>query len=150
MSWIIDLVTNYYFLSFFVAWLSACLIKSVVRSVKNKEGFKIKYGFQNGGMPSTHSAAVVSIVTAIGYFDMVSVNEFSVVFYVSLVFALVVISDAFGVRQYVGEQGEALNKLLKENHKDALKVVHGHTFYQVIAGSIWGIIVAIVMFHVLI
>ena len=55
-------------------------------------------------------------------------------------------SDAFGVRQYVGKQGVALNKVLNKNHEEMLDVVYGHTFYQVIMGALWGIFVSIAMY----
>lgn len=149
MSWILNLITNYYFVTFFVAWLTGCLIKALTKSYKNKKGFNLKEGFKNGGMPSTHSASVASIVTAIGYVDIVNTGEFSTVFFAGLVFAFIIVTDAFGVRQNIGKQGDVLNKLLKvvkKGKSNPIKVVYGHTALQVFMGVLWGIIVAVLMY----
>ena len=140
---IIDFFANYYFASFFVAWLSACLLKATVSAFKKKGRFILKDGFTNGGMPSTHSTVVSAITTAVFL-----TTGLSPIFYVSLVFSLIIVSDAFGVRKNLGVQGETLNKLLKELKKDPVKVVYGHSFFQVLAGIFWGIFVATLLFFV--
>lgn len=133
MGSIIDIFTSYYFLAFFFAWITGVLLKAVLAGVKSGK-FSLSKGFNNGGMPSTHSIAVAAITTAI--FIETGASE---IFFVSLVFALVVISDAFGVRKNIGVQGDAINQILKSLKKDPIKVVIGHTFFQVSIGIIWGI-----------
>lgn len=146
MNWIIEILTSYYFLSFFLAWIISCILKAATTSYRKNKKFTLKYGFENGGMPSSHTASVVSVVVAIGIVQQLNLGYFNGTFYIALVFALIVISDAFGVRQYIGKQGDILNKLLKGMKKDPLKVVYGHTFLQVIGGIILGVLVPTVLY----
>ncbi|MCF7872097.1 divergent PAP2 family protein [Candidatus Woesearchaeota archaeon] len=148
MYWLIQLFQSYYFVSFFIAWILSCIIKSFTRSHQKGGKYNFRYGFQNGGMPSSHSASVTSIVVAIGYVDMTASGVLSRSFYVALVLALIVVSDAFGVRKNIGQQGDMLNQLLKKYRKDPIKVVYGHTFLQVIAGMILGVLVSSLMYYV--
>lgn len=128
---------NYYFLSFIISWILSVLIKSFLSS---RKGFSIKNGFKNGGMPSSHSAVVSSITAAI------FLNEgFSSLFFVSFVFSLIVISDAFILRRNVGIQGEKINVLLKNSKLEEIKVVYGHTFVQVLCGIALGIFVSVII-----
>ncbi|MEK6822257.1 MAG: divergent PAP2 family protein, partial [Nanoarchaeota archaeon] len=68
--------------------------------------------FQPGGMPSSHSALVSSLVTAVGFTEGLE----STLFIVTLVFALIVMYDAFG------------------HHN-----IKRHTPWQVVAGTLIGI-----------
>ena len=138
MNWFNNFFGSYYFLTFFIAWLSTCIIKAILRSYSEKKRFSLVLGFQNGGMPSSHSATVASITVAIGL-----TTGFSSVFFVSLVLSLIVISDAFGVRRNIGQQGEVINEILKQLKKNPVRVVYGHSFFQVIIGTLWGAAVAV-------
>lgn len=96
-----------------------------------------------GGMPSSHSAFVVSLATII---YLVEGN--TTTFAISLVLAFIVIRDAFGVRRSVGEEGLVINKLIK---KMKLKMnTHfsmGHTPLQVLVGSLLGFIVSVAVYY---
>ena len=59
-----------------------------------------------GGMPSSHSAFVVSLATIIFLEEGISTT-----FTISLVLAMIVIRDAFGVRRSVGEEGMVINRI---------------------------------------
>jgi len=92
-----------------------------------------------GGMPSSHSAFVVSLATIIYL-----VEGASTAFAISLVFAFVVIRDAFGVRRSVGREGQAIQKLLKLHKiKSKFHYAMGHTPLQVSIGSILGFIISL-------
>lgn len=108
-----------------------------------------------GSMPSSHSAFVVSLATAIGITSGVN----SEVFAVALVFALITIHDAIKVRGESGKQAKVLNQLVAElsdvyvaldirNDKISrdvkLKELIGHTSTEVVGGIIVGIITAFV------
>jgi len=134
---------SYYFIAPIVAWLIACIVKAIVRSAKSGK-FSLKLGFENGGMPSTHSTIVSAITVAV-----LLKTGLSELFFVALMFSLIIISDAFGVRQYIGKQGEALNEVLKKSGKKPLKIVYGHTFLQVIVGILWGAAVSIIFYFIL-
>lgn len=142
MDWLNDFFGSYYFLTFFIAWLSTCIMKATLRSHSEKRKFSLILGFQNGGMPSSHSATVTSITVAMGL-----TTGFSAIFFVSLVLSLIIISDAFGVRQNIGQQGEAINQILIRLKKNPVKVVYGHSFFQVLIGTAWGAAVALIFYY---
>ena len=71
-----------------------------------------------------------------------------------MLFAIVVMHDALGVRRETGKQAAAiiemvavLDDYLKEKDEkiktDKLKVLVGHTPSQVVCGAIWGVFVTI-------
>ena len=97
---------------------------------------------QAGGMPSSHSAMVSSLVTAIGYQNGLD----SPLFAIAVVLAVIVMYDARGVRQESGKQARVLNELLRtvfSGHPitDAeLKELVGHTTLQVLVGCIIGVL----------
>ncbi len=97
-----------------------------------------------GGMPSSHSAFVVSLTTII-YLE----EGLSTAFAISLVFALIVVRDAFGVRRSVGREGQAIQRLLKLHHIGSkFHYAIGHTPLQVLVGSVIGFVVALIVHFV--
>lgn len=108
-----------------------------------------------GGFPSSHTALVVGLTTALGYKEGVS----SELFIVALVFSLVVMYDASGVRREAGRQAQILNQLLEhfktrgvQVHMDGtsgrmLKELLGHTPLEVFGGAILGYVVASIIFY---
>ncbi|ERN13657.1 hypothetical protein AMTR_s00049p00111320 [Amborella trichopoda] len=98
-------------------------------------------------MPSSHSATVTALAVAIGFKDGFEGSVFAV----AMVFACVVMYDAFGVRLHAGRQAEVLNQIVYElpaEHPLAdtrpLRELLGHTPTQVIAGAMLGCVTAIV------
>ena len=104
--------------------------------------------WRTGGMPSSHSAVVCALATAIGIHEGIS----STYFILSLVFALVVLRDSVGVRRAAGLQAKALNNLGKQISKfteqefHSVKEIQGHTPLEVLVGSCLGIIISVVFF----
>ncbi len=98
----------------------------------------------SGGMPSAHSAIVVSLAVFLGLQDGLN----SSVFGLSVWLSIIVMYDAMMVRYSSGMQGEALNKLIVEqgSKQKKLRVAHGHTPVEVFAGALIGAVVAIVVF----
>lgn len=98
----------------------------------------------SGGMPSAHSAIVVSMAVFLGLQDGLN----SSVFGLSVCLATIVMYDAMMVRYSSGMQGEALNKLIMEQGSKIkkLRVAHGHNPVEVLAGALIGAVVAIVVF----
>jgi len=100
---------------------------------------------ETGGMPSSHSATVAAITTTCGI--LYGMN--SPVFAICIVFGTIVIYDATGVRRAAGKHAEILNNLISElshlieegNNEKVLKTLLGHTYPQVFAGTVLGIIV---------
>ena len=103
--------------------------------------------FANGGMPSSHTATVTTLVVLIarnpGMHEPVSSLE--------LVFAAYVVFEATGLRQEIGHQARLLNDListLRRTHQlDAvhLKEFVGHTWVEVVGGIIFGALFAFVV-----
>ncbi len=92
-----------------------------------------------GGMPSSHSAFVISL-TAIIYLE----EGTSTVFAVCLMLAFIVIIDAFNVRRSVGEEGMVIDKILKKiKMKTEMHYALGHTPMQVLVGAVLGLVVAV-------
>jgi acid phosphatase family membrane protein YuiD len=94
---------------------------------------------ETGGMPSSHSATVSALCTSCG----LKYGVDSPFFAITLVFGIIVVYDATGVRRAAGRHAEILNELIEnfshlfeeENRPRALKTLLGHTYPQVIAGS---------------
>ena len=117
------------------------IVKVIILYIKERD-FKIKHFTKTGGMPSSHSALVVSLVTSIYLLE-----GFSSTFTIALVLALIVMRDAFGVRRTVGEETEIIKKLLRKNRiKTKLHSSEGHTPYQVTVGAIIGLLITLIIF----
>jgi acid phosphatase family membrane protein YuiD len=92
-----------------------------------------------GGMPSSHASIVVALTVAIAFEEGASV-----LFFVTGIFALIIIRDSFGVRASVGEQAHLINVLSsKLNIHRKARIVLGHTPAQVVVGSLIGFAVAV-------
>lgn len=102
---------------------------------------------ETGGMPSSHSAAVAAVATVLG----IQHGLGSPYFALAAVFGSVVIYDATGIRRAAGKQAELINDLVNQlNHLFdegfrplALKTLLGHTYPQVLVGSLLGILTGI-------
>lgn len=95
-----------------------------------------------GGMPSSHSAIVTCITTMIGK----NFGVDSPLFAVCLVFALIVMYDATGVRRAVGKQAHVINNILKNQkltNYEKLQEMTGHTPVQVVVGAFIGFLAGI-------
>lgn len=103
---------------------------------------------ETGGMPSSHSAAVAALTTAIG----LTYGVESAYFAISFVFGSIVIYDATGVRRAAGQHAEILNSLISEmshlfeegDSPKALKTLLGHTYPQVFVGTLLGILIGFI------
>jgi len=134
------------FITCIISWFLAQLIKVITVLIKNKKmDFRRFVG--SGGMPSSHSSFVTSLAVSVGIIDGFSGTNFAV----AAVFALVVMYDAAGVRRAAGQQAKILNKIVQEwEHADfaktdkRLKELIGHTPFEVFAGAILGIVIALI------
>jgi acid phosphatase family membrane protein YuiD len=133
-----------YLITIFVAWFGAHIIKYIVGSIKKEEyGFR-SHLFISGGMPSSHSATAVALMTIIGLRDGISSGLFGL----ATLFALIVMYDAMKVRRSSGEQGEAIQELIKEQ-KSKVKLpraAKGHTPLEVVIGAFLGLVIGLVVF----
>ncbi len=131
----------------FFGWFIAQLIK-VVRGIISEKRFNFKWFVGTGGMPSSHAAGATAMATSVGLYEGVGTALFAV----TLMFTIVVICDAQGVRRATGKQAEILNKMMDDIHwkgkieEDRLKELVGHTPVQVLAGIAIGLIVGFVFY----
>lgn len=94
-------------------------------------------------MPSSHSATVASLTTVTGIYYGVQ----SIPFLIVLVFTLITMFDAAGVRRNVGRQAAILNKMLDDLYEKGavpekrLKELLGHTPIEVFMGAFLGIMI---------
>ena len=126
-----------------VACLLAQGLKLIIEGVtQGKVTFRTLV--ETGGMPSAHSALVTALAAGVGQTSGWETPEFAI----AVLFAVIVMYDATGVRQAAGKQARILNQIVDEFFKDAefneerLKELLGHTPVQVIAGCLLGIVVS--------
>ena len=144
MNVFLQIICNKYIYIPFLTWFFIQLFKLIYDLITTKK-FNFKRIIGAGGMPSSHSAVVMAISIMMGKeygFD-------SSIFAISLIFAMVVMYDAAGVRRAAGKQARLLNKIVDTPGLSGLEVqeklveVLGHTPIQVFVGAAIGIIVGI-------
>jgi acid phosphatase family membrane protein YuiD len=128
-----------------IAGLTAQMLKVVVELIRTGKLNFLRF-FDNGGMPSSHTALVTALTIGVGRDAGVG----SPLFAVTLLFSLYFVFEAAGLRMEVGNQARTLNDLLDElrhtHHLDRerLKELVGHTWGEVFGGFIYGALVAVV------
>lgn len=112
-----------------------------------------------GSMPSSHSAAVTSLTTAIAFESGLD----SPLFAVSAIFAVIVMFDATGIRYQAGKQAVIINQMRidfqtfveeakgwqkkdEEQKIEELKTLLGHKPSEVFVGALLGIFISIVIY----
>src|SRR5699024_1754015 len=96
--------TNFPLMADLAAIVFAQIIKVAIPLVVACE-FKLGLIFGTGSMPSSHSAAVSALTTAVGITEGVS----SVPFAIAFIFSVITMFDASGVRREAGEHAIILN-----------------------------------------
>ena len=139
-----NLFQNKYIVIPILVWFCIQLYKLIYDLAATKK-FNFKRILGAGGMPSSHSAVVMTIAMMIGKdqgFD-------SALFALSTIFAFVVMYDAAGVRRAAGKQAALLNKIVETPGLSGMEVqerlveVLGHTPVQVFVGAIIGTVVGL-------
>jgi acid phosphatase family membrane protein YuiD len=138
-----ELFANRVLQATFVAWVTAQVLKVLIELLW-KHRLDLRLLTSAGGMPSSHSATVCGLATAVALHDGLS----STLFAISVVLAVVVMYDAAGVRRAAGIQARILNQIIDElfqGHpisETHLRELLGHTPIQVIVGAVLGIALA--------
>ncbi len=124
-------------------FLLAIIIKWIMIKIKTKK-WDLHSAIWSGGMPSVHSAVVVSLTTAVALKepDWISSDLFAV----CLAFTVIIIYDAINVRFEAGLHAEAINKLFPEwkRFKESL----WHLPREAFVWSVLGVFVAYLMYLV--
>ncbi|MBI5150558.1 MAG: divergent PAP2 family protein [Candidatus Omnitrophica bacterium] len=130
-----------------LVWAIAQGVKVLLGVIRERK-FNFKWFIGTGGMPSSHAAGATALATATGLhmgFD-------SVVFALAVVFAMVTMFDAQGVRRSAGQQAALLNQMMDEVYwgrfeSGRLIELIGHTPLQVIIGSAFGFLLACFLYQ---
>lgn len=148
---ITGILHNHVLFAALIGWFLAQMLKiPIYYAVEKRWDWHRFHG--SGGMPSSHTAMVVTgsiMVGALNGFD-------SALFAASVVFSSVVMYDAAGVRRETGRQAEVINQILQDvliNGKPIsdveLKELVGHKPIEVACGAILGIVIAVVYLLIL-
>ena len=127
-----------------ISWFTAVILKGMYGL--HTKNFSLSQTLGSGGMPSVHSALVTSITTALG----IKYGVFSDIFTIAIVFSMIIIYDAINVRFEAGLHAKALNQLNgnKENPTNYnFNESIGHLPEEAFAGSVIGIIVAMILMN---
>ncbi|HEX6548750.1 MAG TPA: divergent PAP2 family protein [Candidatus Dormibacteraeota bacterium] len=136
-----------YLLPPLMAWSIAQVAKVLLVSVRQRR-LNLRVLAETGGMPSSHSAIVCGLTTAVGRINGIT----SAAFAVALILSLVVMYDAAGVRRAAGRQAAVLNRVVEDLvamrgvQEDRLRELLGHTPLEVLVGAALGILVGLVPF----
>lgn len=139
-------ITNKYIYVPLLVWFCIQAFKVIYDLVTTKK-FNFKRIMGAGGMPSSHTGVVTCLATLIGKYEGFDSSLFAI----SLVFAMVVMYDAAGVRRAAGKQARLLNKIIETpgltnvEVQERLVEVLGHTPLQVVVGAIIGITVGLLV-----
>lgn len=145
-----EILSNKVLVSASLSWFIAQVIKTILHLIVTKE-LRMERMVGSGGMPSCHSATVCALATATGFEAGVASPAFGI----AVMFAIVTMYDAMGVRRETGIQAVLINEMMtlfKEMGKsgksmstqEKLKEFVGHTPLQVLVGAIIGTCIALV------
>jgi len=105
-----------------------------------------------GGMPSSHTAIVVSLTTVVALAEGLD----SAAFILAFVFSLVTIRDAIGLRMYLSEHARILNKLMgtlpakvKPGFPSRVLERIGHTPKEALMGGLVGLTASLIYWIVI-
>jgi uncharacterized protein len=127
-----------------VAWAIAQAAKVTLTSLRERR-LNLRVLAETGGMPSSHSAIVAGLTTAVGKNAGVASASFAI----ALIFTFVVMYDAAGLRRAAGRQAEVLNRLVEDLvhmrgvQEARLRELLGHTPMEVLVGALIGFLVGI-------
>lgn len=131
-----------------VSLLTAQGIKIALGVIKDKR-FNFYWLLGTGGMPSAHSAAVISLVICVAK-ELGTASPF---FAMSVLFALITMFDAQTWRRSIGAQAKILNGIMDDLHEkkkieeDRLRELVGHTPIEVLMGVVVGTIVTLMFYR---
>ena len=163
------LTSNYIINIGATSWILAQLIKTLIAFLLTRK-LQVERFWGAGGMPSSHSALTCSVAIGMARMRGFASPEFAL----ALLFAMIVIYDAMGVRRAAGEHAKVLNRLAfdieipwikkipiikgvqqgkpEETTEEStpllqkhLKEYLGHTPFEVLGGCLLGILVALFM-----
>jgi acid phosphatase family membrane protein YuiD len=122
-----------------LTWLVVGPIKFLITSARQRRLAFDLVG--NGGFPSNHSSVVTSMATLIALREGMGHPAFGV----AVTLAFIVMIDAQNLRQHVGRQAAAINRLAGPGEK-RLRERMGHTLVEIGGGIVTGILMGYAIF----
>lgn len=144
MSDFTDLIQNKFFVGTLSSWFIAQVIKVIINTITHKR-LDFQWFVDTGGMPSSHTSSVTTLAALIG----IELGFGTPLFAMSLLFAIITMTDAAGVRRAAGEQAAILNRIMddvshhKKIQREKLRELLGHSPIEVFVGIALGIIMAL-------
>ena len=133
-----------------LGWFVAQLLKVIVVLVTEKK-FDARRFIGSGGMPSSHSSFVLALTSAVA----IECGMDSAAFAICVVFSFVVMYDAAGVRRAAGRQAKIINNIVENFGRETaeitgerLKELLGHSPFEVFAGAVLGLLIAVFMYKI--
>lgn len=137
------------------------MLKVIILSIRTKS-FEIKPLFSTGGFPSSHTSTCITLTVSLFLFQMHDLNgmvDWS--FAVAVIFSMIIIHDAMGVRYEASKHAKILNHITSDipaeqkkkigfGKKLELKEMLGHKGVEVLGGVLVGLLVAVVGYFVLV
>lgn len=145
MEQILGIFHNDVLICALLSWFIAQALKiPLYRIVEKKWDFKRFFG--SGGMPSSHTALVISTAIMTGAIEGFDKPIFAVCF----AMACIVMVDAAGVRRETGAQATVINQILRDVlvegkpiSDEQLKELVGHTPLEVLGGAVIAVITSV-------
>jgi acid phosphatase family membrane protein YuiD len=132
-----------YLLTPVLTWLVVGPIKFLINSARQRRWAFNLVG--NGGFPSNHSATVTSMATLIALREGIGHPAFGV----AVTLCFIVMIDANSLRQHVGRQAAAINRLAgaADSGHRPLRERMGHTLVEIGGGVVTGILMGHLVYH---
>ncbi len=146
---LVAILDNRVLVAVMLGWLLAQILKIPTEYLRSRRWLWAMF-FAAGGMPSSHTALMVSGTLAVALYHGFD----NPIFGIAVAATMIIAHDAAGVRRQAGIHAERINVLFEELLKghmwdeNELKEVIGHTPLEVIGGIILGLIVATVQWMV--
>src|SRR3989339_567612 len=147
MSFFVALFSNEPLVAAGVAFLLSQTLKIILYYFKDGE-LNLWHFCESAGMPSTHSAMASAMTLSVGIVEGFASPSFAL----AVVFAIIVMYDAMGVRFAAGQQALILNKIIEDiyseraGEKEKLKELIGHTPSEVFWGCVLGVVISLTVF----
>lgn len=142
-----ELGSNNVFWVVVLSGLAAQCLK-IITALIRREKFSFSWLIDTGGMPSSHSAVVVSFAVCMGK----ELGYSSPFFALGILFAMITMFDAQTWRRSIGAQARILNNMMDDLHEkkkigeNRLKELVGHTPVEVFMGALVGLTTTLILY----
>ncbi len=135
-----------YIVAIVLAWIVAQGSKFLLTLLSSQSTSSLRQLYSSGSMPSSHSATVIALLTVIGLRDGVD----GALFGIAALLAAIVMYDAVMVRRSSGEQGVAIQALIKEQKSNIKqpRAAKGHQPLEVAIGGLLGMAIGLLVFFI--